>query len=148
MSAPDAAELWQEVQGWLRVADNDRYVAQLCLKADPPAWEGAAYHCQQAAEKLLKGFLVRACADFGRTHDLEHLGERVAGLFPEIRSLVEPMATWTHWAIAYRYPDDPGPEPEPTMTELETALALVERLAAALRTLAPDHTADEDSPNQ
>jgi HEPN domain-containing protein len=88
MSEPDPAELWQEVLGWLRVADNDRRIAQLCLDATPPAWEGAAYHCQQAAEKLLKGCLVHAVADFSRTHDLEHLGYLVARQFPAVGLLV------------------------------------------------------------
>jgi HEPN domain-containing protein len=69
---------------------------------EPPI---TAYHCQQAGEKLLKGFLVRAETDFGRTHDLEHLGYLVVRQFPAVHSLVEPLAAWTHWAGAYRYPD-------------------------------------------
>ena len=148
MSDPDPAELWREVLGWLRVADNDRRVAQLCLDATPPAWEGAAYHCQQAAEKLLKGFLVRADTDFGRTHDLDHLGYLVLLHFPAVHPLVEPLAAWTHWAVAYRYPDDSGPEPQPTLAELQTALALIDELQAALRALAPEPLAGEGNPTQ
>jgi HEPN domain-containing protein len=55
MSAPSLPELWQEVLGWIGVAEHDWRIAELCLNAVPPEWEGAAYHCQQAAEKLLKG---------------------------------------------------------------------------------------------
>ena len=147
MSDPDPAELWREVLGWLRVAENDRRVAQLCLDATPPAWEGAAYHCQQAAEKLLKGFLVRADTDFGRTHDLEHLGYLVVRQFPAVHPLVEPLAAWTHWAVAYRYPDNSGPEPQPTLAELQTALALIAELQGALHALAPDPPTERRRPS-
>jgi HEPN domain-containing protein len=148
MSEPDSAELWQEVLGWLRVAENDRRIAQLCLDATPPAWEGAAYHCQQAAEKLLKGFLVRANTDFGRTHDLEHLGYLVMRVSSVERTLVEPLAGWTHWAVAYRYPDDLGPEPQPTLAELQSAIALIDQLRAALHALAPDLPERDYGPGQ
>ncbi len=141
MSDPEPAELWQEVLGWLRVADSDRRIAQICLDATPPAWDGAAYHCQQAAEKLPKGFLVRANIDFGRTHDLQHLGHLAGRPFPVIRSMVESLAAWTHWAVAYRYPDDPGPEPQPTLSELHGALALIDELRGALLALAPPSNA-------
>jgi HEPN domain-containing protein len=147
MSDPDHTELWHEVLGWLRVAANDRRIAELCLDASPPAWEGAAYHCQQAAEKLLKGFLVRANTDFGRTHDLDHLGHLVARRSPAVRPLVEPLAAWTHWAVAYRYPDDPGPEPQPTPAELQSALELIDQLEAALRALDPDPPASNGDPS-
>ncbi|MBV8526240.1 MAG: HEPN domain-containing protein [Acetobacteraceae bacterium] len=109
MSAPDPAELWEQVLSWIRVAMNDQRIAELCLNADPPALAGAAYHCQQAAAKLLKGFLVRACADFGKTHDLHYLGTGVARLFPQVRSLVEPMAAWTHWAVCVPLSRRPRP---------------------------------------
>ena len=138
MSAPDRAELWRETLGWLRVAGSDRRVAQLCLDAAPAVLDSAAYHCQQAAEKLLKGFLVSAGVDFGRTHDLEHLGHLVSSLFPDVATLVNPFGAWTLWAVAYRYPDDPGPEPEPTPAELRAALDAIDRLEAALRAKAPD----------
>lgn len=141
MSMPDPIELWQEVLGWIGVAEHDRRIAELCLDAMPPEWEGAAYHCQQAAEKLLKGCLVRTNTDFGRTHDLEYLGELVARQLPQMRRLVSPMAAWTHWAIAYRYPDDQGPEPDPSNDELREALLLIEQLAAALRALDPHRPA-------
>jgi hypothetical protein len=42
---------------------------------NPPLLDVAAFHCQQAAEKLLKGFLVHASVDFGKMHDLEKLGQ-------------------------------------------------------------------------
>ena len=43
--------------GWVASADIDLDAARRCL-ADPPNVAAAAYHCQQAAEKLIKAVLV------------------------------------------------------------------------------------------
>lgn len=137
MSGPDPSELWQEVQAWLRVAATDRRVAEICLRAEPPLRDAAAFHCQQAAEKLMKAFLVRGATDFGKTHNLKYLGAIVIRLFPAVEPLVTPIVDWTHWGVAYRHSDDPGPEPEPSDEELQSALDLIERLATALLALAP-----------
>ena len=83
----------------------------MCLESDPPLLDAAAFHCQQAAEKVLKGFLVRASIDFGKTHDLEKLGDIVASHYPSVASLAAAMADWTTWSVAYRYPDLADPEP-------------------------------------
>jgi HEPN domain-containing protein len=137
MSAPDPPELWQEVLAWLRKANTDHRAAEACLELVPPLRDAAAFHCQQAAEKLLKGFLVLGSTDFSKTHNLKYLGGIVIRLFPSVESLVAPMANWTHWNIAYRYPDEPGPEPEPSVGELRNSLSLIKQLEDALRTLAP-----------
>ncbi len=142
MSGPDPSELWQEVLAWLRKAETDQRAAEACLNLEPPLHDAAAFHCQQAAEKLLKGFLVRGSTDFAKTHNLKYLGGVVIGLCPSVGPLVTPMANWTHWSVAYRYPDDPGPEPEPSADELRDALNLIKRLEDALRALAPP--ADDD----
>ena len=51
---PEAAEVRQ----WLRKAVNDQRAARAALDQDPPITDVAAFHCQQAAEKLLKAYLV------------------------------------------------------------------------------------------
>src|SRR5438105_5048468 len=60
MKAADPHARWRVVERWLRVAANDRQTVMVCLAADPPLLASAAFHCQQAAEKLLKGFHVLA----------------------------------------------------------------------------------------
>jgi HEPN domain-containing protein len=112
-------------------------MARGLLHLDPPSLGGAAYHCQQAAEKLLKGFLVRDNIDFRRTHDLYRLGHAVSGRFPTVLPLVASMRAWTTWGVAYRYPGEAEPEPEPNLEELTKAPDSISLLAAALRSLAP-----------
>jgi hypothetical protein len=58
---------------WLAVGREDPRVARLCLDAVEPALSASAYHCQQAAEKLIKGLLVLGSMPFARTHDLRTL---------------------------------------------------------------------------
>jgi HEPN domain-containing protein len=137
MTAPDPALVWQRVEGWMRHAQEDARMARGLLHLDPPALGGAAYHCQQAAEKLLKGFLVRDSIDFRRTHDLDRLSHAVSDRFPAVTPLVASMRAWTTWGVAYRYPDESEPEPEPNVEELIKALDSISLPAAELRSLAP-----------
>ncbi|NYZ17616.1 HEPN domain-containing protein [Azospirillum sp. RWY-5-1] len=58
MSATDRATILEETRRWWTVAAEDLRVAQACHAMAPPSPGNAAYHCQQAAEKLVKGLLV------------------------------------------------------------------------------------------
>ena len=58
MKAADPRARWDAVEDWLAVAEEDRRVAAGYMAMDPPLRGVAAFHCQQAVEKLLKGFLV------------------------------------------------------------------------------------------
>ena len=137
MSGLDPDDPWPEVLEWLHVARSDQRAGRLCLSADPPLCDVATFHCQQAAEKLLMGFLVRAGTDFRKTHDLDVLAQSVLAHFPSLEPLLTPMRAWTAWSVAYRYPGEAGPEPEPSAEELSRALDMIERLDTALRSLAP-----------
>jgi|WetSurMetagenome_2_1015567.scaffolds.fasta_scaffold880349_2 HEPN domain-containing protein len=56
--------------GWLRKADSDLANAELCLAAEK-SLDTACFHCQQAAEKALKAYLIVKHAEFPLTHDLK-----------------------------------------------------------------------------
>jgi HEPN domain-containing protein len=137
MSGTDREDIREEILAWLRVAESDQRVARLCLNADPPLRDAAAYHCQQAAEKLLKGFLVKAGSHVSKTHDLDARADLVRGHYPAIDDLLTPLPDWTTWSTAYRYPGEGGPQPEPSVEELTRALDFIGRLEATLRSLAP-----------
>ena len=121
----------------MRHAEEDARIARACLHMDPPSPGGAAFHCQQAAEKPLKGSLAQAGIDFRKTHDLDTLSHSILTKSPSIEALVTPMGVWTTWSVAWRYPGEAGPEPDPGGEELFEALNMIARLAAALRSLAP-----------
>ncbi len=129
MSDPERA---REAAQWLKIADEDRRVALSCRLMTPPAINSAAYHCQQAAEKLLKGLLVLAGVHFPKTHDLLALSQLAAPFYPEDRAILAETIPLTAWAVVYRYP---GVEKQssPEESELDDALALITRLAVRLR---------------
>jgi hypothetical protein len=54
MKSPDLRRRWEAVEEWLAKADSDRRAAELLIAAGQPLPGVAAFHCQQALEKLLK----------------------------------------------------------------------------------------------
>jgi hypothetical protein len=58
------------VADWLAVVDDDLRQVVNNLYGPMPSLIGAAYHCQQAAEKLVKAVLVEASTAFPKTHDI------------------------------------------------------------------------------
>jgi HEPN domain-containing protein len=136
MKTPNPNARWNAVERWLRVAERDRRSVLACLAADPPLCDSAAFHCQQAVEKLLKGFLTLAGKRGGKTHSLEQLGSHAQASFPEIADLVAAARGWSDWVHVYRYPEEDAP-PEPEEAEIRVALDVIGRLAARLRAERP-----------
>lgn len=142
MSGPDdgaiETERRREAARWLAVAMEDARVALACLEMAQPAFGIAAYHCQQAAEKLVKGLLVTAGAGFPRTHDLAELAGRAIPFYPALTSSLESIGPLTVWSVAYRYPGiEEEDEPEPDRAALLKALATIGSLASRLQKLTP-----------
>ncbi|WP_448189057.1 HEPN domain-containing protein [Azospirillum sp. sgz301742] len=123
---------------WLKVVDDDLKAIRACLAAEPPVLLPAVYHCQQAAEKLVKTVLVSQGIDFPKTHDIDRLAQSV----PEtvsIRAMLVPMARFTPYAAVYRYPGESHDlSDEPTASEVASWLAEIESVRAEVeRFLAP-----------
>lgn len=138
MKTPDRNARWAAVERWLAVAARDRRTATVCLADEPPLLESAAFHCQQAVEKLLKGFLVLGRKRSRKTHSLSDLGAMARASFPDIAELVAAAESWSKWAVAYRYPKEEGDAPpEPDEDELRRALVVIDTLAARLRAERP-----------
>jgi uncharacterized protein len=140
MRTIDPQARWQAVERWLAVAERDRQAVAVVLSSGSPLRGIAAFHCQQAVEKLLKGFLVLARKRSRKTHSLSDLGVMAQASFPEIAELVAEAEDWSKWAVAYRYPAEQGDAPpEPDEDELRRALAVIDALAARLRAARPQN---------
>ena len=107
---------------WLEKAHKDLRCAQIDLEADPPASEDALYHCQQAAEKVLKGFLVWHDQPFSKTHDLGKLGKQAFELDETLEPIIDDVVEFTKYAWMFRYPGDVE---EPSVVE---AVAVLQRV--------------------
>ena len=95
-----------------------------------PSLRGAAYHCQQAAEKLVKAVLVGAGIAFPKTHDIAAL----VGLLPEdhrLKKALEALGKLTPYGVAYRYPAEDEWE-VPTAKMLEDWKIEIEAIRSTL----------------
>jgi len=120
---------------WFLVAHRDILSADACLDAPEPIPETAAYHCQQAVEKLIKGLLALARVPFRKTHDLEALRDLVVPHFPNLETMIDRLVPVTDWGHAFRYPDLTG-EPVPSPEELRVVLTDIRQFALIAEGLA------------
>ena len=124
----------QLVQSWLIKAQRDLDTARK-LSADPdPYLDTAIYHCQQAAEKAIKGFLVFHDQRFEKTHDLETLISLAIPFGAGFSSWLDAGERLTPYAAAFRYP---GEILEPDQVEFDQALQAAEGLYAFVLSLLP-----------
>ena len=121
-----------EVRRWLDVADHDLAVVRLCLRLEPLLAEAAAYHCQQALEKIAKAYLVLVGVRFRKTHSIDELVGYVERLDKSIADELTRLAWVTAWGVAHRYPYEEEPEPVPTWEEIEDVFAATETLRIGL----------------
>lgn len=115
---PDPVRL-EDTRGWLVKAEKDLRSAEHGLSASPPLLEDVVFHCQQAIEKVLKGFLAWHDIPFRKTHSLEEIGRQCVNIAPALKDLVDKAAPLTEYAWKFRYP---GGMEEPTNKDAEEAL--------------------------
>lgn len=125
-----------EFRRWLRIAEEDIRVARASLSLEEPALGAAAYHCQQAAEKLMKGLLILAGQSFRKTHDLDELAEAALAHYPSLGGHLDACRCFTHWGVAGRYPAfEDDALALPTSKEVAAAAAEIEAFAVAVASL-------------
>lgn len=122
------------VQAWLFKAKRDLASARRLAAKRSSLLDTAVYHCQQAAEKAVKGFLISQGNTFPKTHDIEVLARLAAGYTPAYGSLYDAADRLTQYATAYRYP---GLLLEPTRGEYEQALQDAENFVSTTLALLP-----------
>ena len=123
-----------EVSEWLRKADHDSRMAELGLGASPAITDAAAFHCQQAVEKLLKAYLIFRQQPFEKIHDLEVLVEQCARSDATFADLVDGVEPLSPYAVRFRYP---GPA-DPTVDEVRQALDVVANVRRFVLERLPD----------
>ena len=89
---------------WRLLAERDMAVADhLAVTMSPIPTEAIAFHCQQAAEKFLKGTLVFLGVEPPYTHDLDELCTLAEKHRPSFVSISTLCTTITHFAVQPRY---------------------------------------------
>lgn len=134
--AEQAKAQWAEASLWLAKADDDIRVASMTLAADPPMLDPAAFHCQQAVEKIIKALLIAAAVAAPRSHDIELLAGKAAPFYPALEQRMLSFAHLTEWLTASRYPDLGGGLGE-EIGDVADMLAAVREFRAEVAGLAP-----------
>ncbi len=130
---PDARAA--EAREWLIKAALDRRAAEFEFTADPPLTADIVFHCQQLAEKSMKGFLAWHDEPFRKTHNLVEVGQQCAAIDATLTDLMRGAARLTEYAWRFRYPGEPE---EPPVSEAQAALALAREVYEAILSRLPE----------
>lgn len=111
---------------WAAIIDREMKAVRNNLEGPEPSPAVAAYHCQQAAEKIVKAVLVAEGLTFRKTHDIDALVELLPADHP-LRADLRALDRFTPYAIAYRYPMD-EPIAEPSVEDVSGWRAMIDTI--------------------
>jgi len=98
---------------WFQKAENDLLSVQNNLRAEQYASDIVCFHCQQAAEKYLKGFLAWHQMPFAKTHDLLDLLRRIMQISDiDGQMLSDSLLLLDRYSVSIRYPQEYEEEPD------------------------------------
>lgn len=89
---------------WFKIAEMDFSSAEFLQKMHPVPVEVICYHCQQAAEKYLKGFLALKGEEVKKTHDLVQLNKMCQIHEETFKTVKEECLMLTDYGVNIRYP--------------------------------------------
>ena len=122
-------ELKGYVLQWIEKADEDLLVVHQLIEAGSIARGTIGFHCQQAAEKYLKAFIIFHGIEPERTHNLEFLLSRCSEIDTSFSS-IDPM-NLTDYGVEARYPGD---FLEPTVGEINELIQVIDQIRAKVMT--------------
>lgn len=120
------------VGAWVEKARSDLATARLLISGDELHLDTGVYHCQQAAEKILKAFLTEADIIFPKTHNLSELLQLAVAARPELGELGEHAMILTPYGTEFRYPGDLF---EPPLAECLVALGYAAEVLSLVESL-------------
>lgn len=118
----------KRISAYLELVGEDLQAAEVLAKARS---RYAAYHCQQAIEKLLKALLLHTGLEAGVEHRLDVLIDRL-GPDHAWREVLRPLDKYSPFATSFRYPTPGGrivaaPAPNEVLADLATVRTLLDR---------------------
>lgn len=126
------------VTAWIAKSRSDQASASLRILGREPHLDTGSYHCQQAAEKALKGWLTAHQVEFRKTHDLGELLHQCIELHDGFDSLQGAVSFLVPFATQFRYPGDIfEPPPEEALEALDHASKVIDAVVANLKAVYP-----------
>lgn len=89
---------------WFKFAEEDLSSAEFLLNKRPVPLEIICYHCQQSAEKYLKGFILLNGEKIQRTHDLIFLNNICKKYNKTFHEIEEDCLELIDYGVEVRYP--------------------------------------------
>lgn len=89
---------------WFNFADNDLKTAKFLLDMHPQPLEIICYHCQQSAEKYLKGYISLKGGKLIKTHDLTLLNRMCIEYDSEFQDIEDDTIELVDYGVQVRYP--------------------------------------------
>lgn len=118
----------KSTQMWFGKARQDLKTAKHLRPLESDFFSGIVFHCQQCAEKAIKGFLTFHNIRVLKTHDMDKLLDSIKQIDPELAKKYERVCVFTKYAVEYRYPDADLQLPPLTEDTVAEALALAEKI--------------------
>ncbi|MDC0670741.1 HEPN domain-containing protein [Nannocystis radixulma] len=130
------------IASFLRIAREDLDAARLLA---PARNRNTIYHCEQAAEKIIRAVLTSEGIPGRISHELEDLIDPIPDDNP-IKPVLRGTAYLAAYATSYRYPTQPRGRIRATPQALELQDA-IDKVAAALTEVAERFGVDLDHPD-
>ena len=90
------------IKKWLEKRDEDLGTALVIQEHIPEYRHVIAFHCQQAVEKYLKGYLIFLKIEFRSTHDLVYLLELINDKESINENMIESIMELADYAVEIR----------------------------------------------
>jgi len=134
----------KQAQEWQRMAYMDINSAEYLLNMHPVPIEIICYHCQQAAEKYLKGYLVLCGMTPPRIHDLDELCKLCSGYSDTFKDIADQCSDLTAYGVQPRYPMELMLEKQDMHQALVSAKAIQDFIIALAPKMIPEEYVPED----
>jgi HEPN domain-containing protein len=96
-----------ELAQWIFRANDDLKSAEYLSTMHYPRPEGIiCFHCQQSAEKYLKGFLLQNDVEFPKIHDLKILLKFCEAVDAQFSTILPKCNALNRYSVSPRYPDE------------------------------------------
>lgn len=89
---------------WFEFAKRDLESAKFLINMYPKSIEIICYHCEQSAEKYLKGYLIKNGNKIERTHDLVLLNNKCKNIDGSFHIIEDECIELLPYGIQVRYP--------------------------------------------
>jgi HEPN domain-containing protein len=133
-----ASSLIESTRDWVLKASQDMESA-VYLGGREDLRVTAVYHCQQAAEKIVKAFLGFHSLPVPRTHDIADLLDGAIVVQPSFAALDAEAILLNPLATKFRYPSNAW-DNEPSEDEFTEALAAARRIYTFVLSVLPPET--------